>query len=102
MKNNNTQRSDQIDELRHNGDYWLAKYDFRVAGTKTSRKDAGNRCIVFIDNKKEELEILIIYHKDDIPKSPKETEYILNIVKKEFNVWQLLVPAVPGNTEPEK
>ncbi len=73
MKNNTTQRGNQIDELKHKDCYWLAKYDFKIAKTMTSTKDSGNRCIVFINNDKDLLEILLIYHKDDIPKNKTET-----------------------------
>ena len=81
MKNNTTQFSQQIDELKYADDKWIAKYDFKIAGTKVSTKDSGNRRVVFIDNKKDYLEILLIYHKDDIPKNKAETRYIMDVIR---------------------
>ena len=84
VKNNETQRSAQIDELKNNGDHWLAKYDFKIAGTHVSTKDSGNRCVVYIDNARDILDILLIYHKDDLPKNKKETDFIMDTVKKQY------------------
>ena len=91
MPNNVTQRSKQIDELKHKGDYWLAKYDFKIAGTKVSTKDSGNRCIVLIDNARSKLDILLIYHKDDLPKNQNETQYIESTLQKQYDLLQLFV-----------
>ena len=59
MPNNKTQYTGQIDELKHKDDYWLAKYDFRVAKTKESTKSSGNRCVVSIDNSKDLIKFLL-------------------------------------------
>lgn len=91
MKNNTTQKSSQIDELKHKDCYWIAKYDFKIAGTKVSTKDSGNRCIVFINNSKDQLEILLIYHKDDIPKNKKETQYIMDVLKEQYGEYMILL-----------
>ena len=84
MPNNDTQKSSQIDELRHNGDYWLAKFDFRVAKTKESTKTSGSRCIVFIDNSRDSLSILLIYNKNHLPKNKDETAYIFDVLKEQY------------------
>ncbi|MBR3594664.1 hypothetical protein IKL45_00275 [Candidatus Saccharibacteria bacterium] len=81
---NTIQETQQIDELYHEGEYWIAKYDFRIAGTKQSTKTSGNRCIIFIDNGKNRCEILLIYSKTDLPANKKETQYINDILEKEF------------------
>ena len=81
VKNNNTQMSMQIDQLKHKDNYWLFKYDFRIAGTKESTKTSGNRIIGFIDNDSNKIEILLIYNKNDLPKNKGETAYIEEIVK---------------------
>ena len=84
MPNNTIQQSSQIDELKQEEDYWLAKYEFRIAGTNVSKKASGNRCIVFIDNKTEMVEILLIYNKTDLPKAQQETQYIFDTIKKQY------------------
>ena len=84
VTNNKTQRSSQIDELNHLNDYWLFKYDFRVAGTNESSKTSGNRIIGFIDNKFNKLEILIIYGKIDLRKNQSETAFIYETLKSNY------------------
>ena len=44
------QKTQQTDELWQKDDFWIFKYDFRVAQTKESTKSSGNRCIAFLDN----------------------------------------------------
>ena len=88
MPNNDTQRSSQVDELKHCGAYWLVKYDFRVAKTKESTKTSGNRCIAFIDNEKDSLSILLIYNKNNLPKNQDETVYIFNILKEQYPEYE--------------
>ena len=79
--NNTTQQSAQIDQLKHQGDYWMFKYDFRIAGSKESTKSSGNRIVGFIDNKYNKIQILIIYGKTDLPKNKGETAYIDDTIK---------------------
>lgn len=78
------QKTMQIDELWHDADYWIFKYDFRVAGTKTSAKASGNRLVAFLDLSNNSIEILTIYDKKCIPKNKPETIYIEGVVKNEF------------------
>lgn len=84
FQNNTTQRSTQIDELKYKDNNWLAKYDFRIAGSKFSPKDSGNRCVVHIDGNKRIINILMIYNKNNLPKNKGETEYIYDVINKEF------------------
>ena len=78
------QQTQQVDELWHNGDYWIFKYDFRVAGRKESKKDSGNRCIVYLDISKRTIEILMIFHHKYLPKNTKESQYIELTIKEHF------------------
>lgn len=70
------QQTQQVDELWYRDEHWIFKYDFRIAGKKESTKDAGNRCIVFLDNSSKKLEILMIFHHKYLPKNTKESVYI--------------------------
>lgn len=85
MINNTTQSSSQIDELKQKDNYWLAKYDFKIACTKESTKGSGNRCILFIDNSKDLVQILLIYNKNDLPKNKKETQFIMSELKNNYS-----------------
>ena len=78
------QKTMQVDELWHNNDCWIFKYDFRVAGTKTSTKASGNRVVAFLDLSNNFIEILIIYDKGCLSKNKSETAFIEGIIKEEF------------------
>ena len=84
MINNTTQQSSQIDQLKHKDEYWLFKYDFRIAGTNQSTKSSGNRIVGFINNNENKLEILLIYNKTDLPKNKKETQYIEDTISENY------------------
>jgi hypothetical protein len=47
-------------------DVMIVKSEFRVAGTKESRKSSGNRCIVAVKKDAKIICILLVYHKTDI------------------------------------
>ncbi|MCR4880226.1 MAG: hypothetical protein K5906_04660 [Bacilli bacterium] len=82
--NNTTQFSMQVDQLKHKDDYWLIKYDFRIAGKKESTKNSGNRIVAFINNNINKLDILLIYSKTDLPKNIKETAFIERTIKEVY------------------
>lgn len=85
ITNNNIQESSQIDELKYKNNKWLAKYDFKIAGTNVSKKASGNRCVIYIDNAKDRIDILLIYNKNDLPKNKGETKYIMDEVTNNFS-----------------
>ena len=78
------QKTQQVDELWHKDNYWIFKYDFRVAQTKESTKSSGNRCVAFLDNSANKIIILIIYGKGDLPKNIGEQAFIEQTLQKEF------------------
>ncbi|MBU2542170.1 hypothetical protein KJ785_01250 [Patescibacteria group bacterium] len=54
------------EEIVSLNDIFICKTEFRIAGTKFSRKKSGNRCIVALNKKTREIKILLVYHKNDI------------------------------------
>jgi hypothetical protein len=44
----------------------ICKTEFRVAGTKESRKASGNRCIVAIHRDTRMVHVLLVYHKNHL------------------------------------
>lgn len=84
MESSDIQRTQQVDELWHNDQYWIFKYDFRVAQTKESTKTSGNRCICFLDLKSKSAKILLIFGKSDLPKNMGEQAYIEKTLKDQF------------------
>mgnify|MGYP003296235956 CR=1 FL=1 len=85
MENNTTQLSQQIDELKCIDNEYIAKYDFKIAQTNVSTKSSGNRCIIYINNEKHIIEILMIYNKTHLPKNKDETKYIMDEIKNNFD-----------------
>jgi hypothetical protein len=85
------QKTQQLDELWQKGNYWIFKYDFRVAQTKEATKSSGNRCVAFLNNAANKIIILIIYGKDDLPKNIGEQTFIGHILDKEFRDYMSLV-----------
>ena len=85
------QRTGQVDELWHKDCYWIFKYDFRVAQTKESTKSSGNRCVAFLDNAENKIEILVIFGKGDLPKNTGEQAFIEQTLIKEFKGYMSLV-----------
>ena len=89
--NNDLQKTQQVDELWHKDNYWIFKYDFRVAQTKESTKSSGNRCVAFLDNDADKITILIIYGKGDLPKNIGEQAFIESTLEMNFAKYMSLV-----------
>ena len=84
MPDSDLQQTQQVDELWHDGDYWIFKYDFRVAQTKESAKTSGNRCVCFLNLKAETVKVLLIFSKGDLPKNTGEQVFIEQSIKENF------------------
>lgn len=85
------QMTQQVDELKHGDGCKLFKYDFTVAQSGVSPKASGNRCIIFLDTAKHRQDVLMVYGKTDLPKNIKETQFIYDMVKSQFNeLWERL------------
>jgi hypothetical protein len=52
--------------ISKNGDLRIAKIEFRIAGTKESRKSSGNLGIVAVHKDRGLICVLLIYHKNDL------------------------------------
>jgi hypothetical protein len=55
-----------VEEINCFDDLAIFKMEFRVFGTKYSKKASGNRCILALNKKIKEIRILLVYHKNDI------------------------------------
>ena len=84
-------RTQDVIELKHGDGCKLFKYDFSIAQSGTSPKASGNHCVVFLDINQHRQDVLLLYGKNDIPKNIKETDFIYDTIKKEFNdIWERL------------
>ncbi|MCK5416824.1 hypothetical protein KAI92_05355 [Candidatus Parcubacteria bacterium] len=68
----------------------IVKTEFRVAGTKQSRKASGNRCIIAIHEDKKIVNILLVYHKSNLGDG-NETIKWKEIIKKNYKEYKNLI-----------
>lgn len=54
------------ERINGNSNIVIAKVEFRVAGTSESRKASGNRCIVAVHQDTRIVNVLLLYHKNDL------------------------------------
>ena len=66
----------------------IIKMDFKIAGTKESRKSSGHRCILAMDDKNKKVEILLIYHKSNI--IGKETAWWKEKIRKNIEGFDFI------------
>ena len=72
------------------GDAKIIKTEFRVAGSKESAKTSGNRCIVAWYADKQQVSILLVYAKTDIP-GHNETVQWKRILKEAYPEFRNLL-----------
>ncbi len=78
------QKTQQVDELFQADEFWVFKYDFRIAKTNVSAKASGNRLIGVINAKMNRIDIAVIYCKTNLPKNASETQFIKSVVNEIF------------------
>ena len=61
----------------------ICKVEFKIAGTNKSRKSSGNRCIVAVHKDVSLVNILLIYHKNDLGGGHETTKW-KQIVKNNY------------------
>lgn len=61
----------------------ICKTEFKVAGTNQSRHGSGNRCIVAIHKDIKSVNVLLVYHKNDLG-SGNETAKWKQIIKDNY------------------
>jgi hypothetical protein len=68
----------------------IIKTAFRVDGTKESAKTSGNRCIVAWHTEKQQVSLLLVYGKTDIPKR-NETAAWRKLVKENYPEYKQIL-----------
>ena len=68
----------------------IAKTEFRVAKTNESRKSSGNRCIVAIHKDTNTVNVLLVYHKNDLGNG-NETAQWKQIIKDNYPEYRDLL-----------
>lgn len=82
-------RLDNYNPIASHENVFVYKIYFRVAGTNSSRKSSGNRCIVSLNKNINEISILLVYHKNDIG-SKNETVIWKKMIKDNYNDYNFL------------
>jgi hypothetical protein len=67
----------------------IVKTEFRIAGTKQSRKGSGNRCILAVHNDSQIVFILLVYNKTDLG-NKNETAQWKKIIKENYKEYNNL------------
>ncbi len=75
---------DRADLICAQNEYKLVKLDFAIEGSRISPKSSGNRCILFIDENKRLVRVLLVYSKNEIC-VPNETQKWKTVVKEQFS-----------------
>ena len=69
------------------GNIKIVKTEFRVAGTKQSRKSSGNRCIVAVHKDINMVYVLLVYHKNYLV-NRNETAKWKQIIKENYDQYK--------------
>lgn len=67
----------------------IVKTEFRIAGTKQSRKSSGNMCIIAIQKDVNIIYILLVYHKNDLGGGNKTARW-KQIIKENYKQYKNL------------
>ena len=65
----------------------IVKTEFRVAGTKQSRKSSGNRCIVAVQKDVNMVYVLLVYHKNDLGGGNETTKW-KQVIKENYEQYR--------------
>ena len=68
----------------------ICKVEFKIAGTNKSRKSSGNRCIVAVHKDISLVNVLLVYHKNDLG-GGNETAKWKQIVKNNYSDYRELL-----------
>jgi len=76
--------NDYVEIIKSNCDLKLIKLNFKIAGTKESKKSSGNRVIAVVNMKTRTCRVLLVYSKNDIS-SPNETKKWQSMIMKNYS-----------------
>lgn len=76
--------------ITERGNIKIAKTEFRVAKTNESRKSSGNRCIVSIHKDTNLVNVLLVYHKNDLGNG-NETAQWKQLIKDNYPEYRALL-----------
>lgn len=71
-------------------DIVICKTEFKIAGTQMSRHASGNRCIVAIHKKTNQVKVLLVYYKTDLG-GGSETGNWIRLIKENYKEYANLL-----------
>lgn len=77
------------EEINHCKNIKICKTEFKIAGTNQSRHGSGNRCIVAVHKDTCTVNVLLVYHKNDLGNGP-ETAAWKQIIKDNYPEYRNL------------
>lgn len=57
------------------GEIKICKTEFKIVGTNESRHSSGNRCVVALHKNTRRINVLLVYHKNDLGKGQETAEW---------------------------
>jgi hypothetical protein len=69
------------------GEIKICKTEFKIVGTNESRHSSGNRCIVALHKKSKKINVLLVYHKNDLGKGQETAEWN-KMVKNNYKEYE--------------
>ncbi len=71
-------------------DIVICKTEFKIAGAQISRHASGNRCIIAIHKKSNQVKVLLVYYKTDLG-GGSETGNWKNLIKENYKEYKDLL-----------
>lgn len=76
--------------ITDSGNIRICKVEFKIAGTNQSRHGSGNRCIVAIHKDTNLVNVLLVYHKNDLGDG-NETAKWKQVIKDNYLDYSVLL-----------
>ena len=74
-------KASKATRIHISGNCYIAKYEFKIAWSNESPKTSWNRIIIYVDENKKEVQILLLYAKTDV-QWEKESEWRRKQIKE--------------------
>lgn len=75
-----------VETITDQGGIKICKTEFRIHGTQESRHSSGNRCIVAVHRNTYVVNVLVVYHKNDLG-STNETSAWKNLIRENYSEY---------------
>lgn len=85
------QSTSLLECIKYNGCHGIFKFEFKIAKSDASPHASGNRAILYLNNELHEIEVLLVYSKNEIC-HPNETQKWEDIIIRNFpEYWNVCI-----------